>query len=85
MQGSPRRQPKSPPIAISAGSPWESGSALQTRLTVPPVSTLGAGLPFEVSRTMPIDSLLEMEGKVEAGAKSSPLAPRDQGLRSIKG
>ena len=63
----------------------EGPGALQTRLTVPPVSTLSSGLPSKVSRVRPIDFLLDTEGKVEAGAKSSPLASRDQGFRSVKG
>lgn len=66
--------------------PLESiGSALQTRRTVPPASTLSSGPPSRVSRTRPIDFLLDTEDKVEAGAKSSPLASRDQGLPSVKG
>ena len=39
--------------------------------------------PSEVSRVRPVDFRLDMEGEVEAGPKSSPLAPRDQGLRSV--
>src|SRR5712692_3261093 len=76
---------KDPTHCDFCGKRLESGSALRTRLTVPPVSALSSGLPFKVSRVSPIDFLLDTEGKVEAGAKSNPLASRVQGLRSVKG
>ena len=86
FKGSHKERPKEPTHCESCGKGigvhWFS---LYDKAYCSPCFHSKFWTPFQSVPDKAVDVPLDKPGKVEAGAKSSPLASRDRGLRRVKG